>query len=171
MILVDDSGWGSLLGGVMIGVYDTDTRKFKSKLIPVSFFQGKKFTNALYRDKALSVFIAMNPFNSHPQSAHCCRGTVLDRIWDYLQALGFKKKAERLEIGDPLQSLLEEKFAQHLVKCGVPRKSSGAHCLSFNEQLEWIKEDPKRVKYVKTGWPSWINKYSQLIPMKQGIKY
>ena len=168
MLLVDDSGWGSLLGGVMIGVYDTDTNRFKSKLMPVSYFQGIKFTRAHYRAKAYEVFMDIMDPKAMYDHLQICRGTVLDTIYEELKYGIFKRlaKIERVEIKDPLQSLLEEKFAQHLHRIGVPRKSSGAHCLSFNEMLDWIKEDPKRVRYVKTGWPSWNQKYKKQLNLK-----
>jgi hypothetical protein len=158
MIMLDDSGWGSLLGGVIIGMYNTDGRIFKHKLIPISYFRGKKFRTGAYRNYAVKIFREML-FKIGPCSKiQICRGTVLDEI--YNTSID-KRMMERVEIGDPLQSLLEDKFAEHLEKCGVPRRTDGAHCLSFDDQLKWIYEDPKRVKYVKTGWPAWKNKYSK----------
>ena len=162
MILVDDSGWGCLLGGVMIGVYNTDTKKFKSRLIPVSYFQGNTFKQAKYRYYAATMFLFMWSLIGSKEEIKVCRGTVLDGIYDFLINQNWSKKlVKRCEIGDPLQSLLEEKFAQSLMRVGVPRVTEGAHCLSFNDQLKWIKEDKRRVRYVKTGWNSWKTKYSK----------
>ena len=167
MLFVDDSGWGSLLGGVMIGVYDDNTRKFKAKLIPPTYFQGKKWTEALYRDKATELFLEMWIMMGSQRQLNICRGTVLDGIDRYLQYKGIgRAHLKRVEIKDPLQGLLEEKFAESLMKLGVPRLSSGAHCLSFNDQLAWLKEDPKRIKYAKTGWPSWEAKYKKQLSSK-----
>jgi hypothetical protein len=163
MIQIDDSGWGSLLGGVMIGMYNTDGRVFKCKLIPVAYFQGRKFKTGAYRDYAVKIFREMLMKIGPCGKMQICRGTVLDGIYN---TNGNWKYMERVEIGDPLQSLLEEKFAKSLEKIGVPRKSNGAHCLSFDEQLAWIKERPSRVKYVKTGWNSWSAKYSKQVISK-----
>ena len=160
MIMVDDSGWGSLLGGVAIGLYDTDKRKFKYKIVPVSYFKAAKWRSGLYRHQVVKVFNDMWKSMGEVRNLQICRGTVLDGIIDYLNNKGMNPKCfTRIEIGNPLQSLLEEKFAESLEKIGVPRLSSGAHCLSFEGQLDWVKEDPKRIKYVKTGWPSWQSKY------------
>ena len=167
MIWCDDSGWGSLLGGVMIGVYDDNTRKFRAKLIPPSFFQGRKWTEATYRQEATKVFIEMWIAMGEIRQVNLCRGTVLDGIYQYLEYKGIGPRfLQRVEIKDPLQGLLEEKFAESLAKIGVPRTSAGAHCLSFNEQVNWLKEDPKRIKYAKTGWPSWKQKYEKLVRSK-----
>jgi len=162
MIYVDDSGWGSLLGGVMIGVYDSGSKKFQSRLIPIRYFQGKSFKNGKYRNKALDLFMEMlNASGSDTEYFYICRGTVLDYIYEMLIANYDYKKIGRIEIGDPLQKMLESKFASYLNKLGVPRKSDGAHCLSFDDQLKWVYSDAKRIKHVKTGWNSWQTKYSK----------
>lgn len=158
MIFIDDSGWGSLLGGVMIGVYDSDSKKFQSRLIPISFFQGKKFKSGLYRLKAMKLFQEMLSKCSDTEYFYVCRGTILDGIYEMLVD-SYNEKVERIEIPDPLQGMLESKFASYLHRLGVPRKSDGAHCLSFDDQLKWVREDITRTKYVKTGWGSWQRKY------------
>jgi len=162
MILIDDSGWGSLLGGVMIGMYNTETKKFRYKLIPVSYFQGDTFKKKKYLDKATKIFLEAWPSLGDSEYFTICRGIVLDGIYEILiNNPSETRDIYRGEIGEPLQSLLEEKFSCHLSRLGVPRNSTGAHCLSFDDQLKWIREDPKRIKYVKTGWPRWKTIYSK----------
>jgi hypothetical protein len=163
MIQIDDSGWGSLLGGVIIGMYNTETRKFKAKIIPVSYFQGSTFKKAKYRDYATKIVLETWPSLGNTNHFQICRGTCLDGIYEMLDHYikPDYRRIERVEIGDPLQSLLEEKFASSLQRIGVPKRTDGAHCLSFNNQLNWIKENPSRVKYVKTGWDSWNKKYKK----------
>lgn len=162
MILIDDSGWGSLLGGVMIGMYNTDTQKCKAKLIPVSYFQGTMFKKAKYRDQATNIFLENWAQLGDTDYIGVCRGTILDGVYNILADNFGDRTIERIEIGDPLQSWLERKFAMSLSRVGVPMRTDGAHCLSFNDQLKWIKENPnKRVRYVKTGWKSWKIRYEK----------
>jgi hypothetical protein len=169
MIQIDDSGWGSLLGSVMIGMYDTQSRVFACGSIPIRYFQGTLYSKSKYREQATKVALKLiqKKFHLRGQDIQICRGTCLDNIFDTILACssGYQfRSLVRVEIGDPLQKTLEAAFAKSLVKVGVPQKSSGAHCLSFDEQLEWIKEDPSnRIKHVKTGWNSWKNKYSKSI--------
>jgi len=166
MILVDDSGWGSLLGSVAIGVYDTDIEWFHSRIIPIKYFQGKLFSTGKYRDQAWSVFrkciISLDLLQN--KDIVVCRGTCLDTIYNNLCEMGkllHLNGLTRKEIGNPLQSLLEARFAKSLMKFGVPEGSGGAHCLSFDDQLKWVKQDKSREKYVKTGWSSWVTKYGK----------
>lgn len=157
MIYVDDSGWGSLIGGVAIGIYDSDMKKMLARIIPVKYFQGSLFIKGIYRKRAIVEFLRMYSEVSDSEHFYVCRGTILDGIYRMLISNNYD--TERIEIGDPLQGFLEERFAKHLKRFGVPQKSKGAHCLSFNEQLEWVREDPSREKHVKTGWKSWQTKY------------
>lgn len=159
MILCDDSGWGSLLGGVMIGVYDTTIKKFYSKIIPIKYFQGGTFAKGLYRTQAVNIFTELLSKCNDRDYFTICRGTVLDSIYEMVADTYGESHVTREEIGEPLQSLLEASFAKHLKRCGVPQRTDGAHCLSFDNQLKWIYEDRERVKYVKTGWKSWKLKY------------
>ena len=170
MIQIDDSGWGSLLGGVMVGVYNTETEKLYSKLIPISFFQRRNFDKQKYLIKALSIAqsgIQMLTNNNDDSGSHIqvCRGYLLSKIRAWCEEERSKfSKIEYVDIKDPFQSLLESRFSAHLGRLGVPEgKSKGAHRISFDEMLNWIKKDPKRVKYTKTGWKSWNQKYKKEI--------
>lgn len=152
---VDDSGWGSLLGGVAIGLYNDGNKKFLSKIIPVKYFQGKIFREQQYLKKALDLFVDMEAKIGSYSRITVCRGYILDHIWEFLQEFASVDKLIRAEIRDPLQKRLELVFAAHLKKNDVPCYSGGAHGMSFEDQLKWVKADKKRIKFVKTGWPSW----------------
>jgi len=161
MIFIDCSGWGSLIGGVAIGLYNSETREFYSEIMPVEFFQGKKFKEKAYLMRAASII-----FGGLEEILMCskitiCRGYIFSMVRDYFEKERFNWKVGIIE--EPLQGYLEKKFAEHLIKLGVKPKSDGAHCLSFDDQLKWVKARKSRVKYVKTGWSSWKNKYSKLV--------
>jgi hypothetical protein len=167
MIQIDDSGWGSLLGGVYIGVYNTKSGKMFSKLIPVSYFQEDKFEKKKYLEKALNIaregILKVGSYNLQENEIQCCRGYALETIRKWLsENKNTFKSVKFLGITDPIQSELESKFSKHLGSIGVPLGSgSGAHRISFEEMLKWVADDNRRVKYVKTGWKSWKEKYSK----------
>jgi hypothetical protein len=163
MILIDDSGWGSLLGGVMIGIYNEQTKELISQLIPIRYFQGELFKTGKYKEQALKIFLkSLIKLKNNPGFYVICRGTCLDEVYNFIAREKLGRGFCRLEIKDPMQALLEDKYACYLESLGVPRKSKGAHCLSFDNQIKWVQEDPKRIKFVKTGWPSWKEKYGKV---------
>lgn len=161
-VYCDDSGWGSLLGGVAIGLYNDEDRRFLYQVLPVRLFQDKEFKKQTYLDEALDSFVEMEGRIGHYNKIVLCRGFILDYVWEHLQEFSLAKKLRREEIKDPLQGLLERVFEKHLIDMGVPNESGGAHCLSFDDQIKWVKQDPSRVKYVKTGWPKWQKLYKRL---------
>jgi hypothetical protein len=169
MIQIDDSGWGSLLGGVMVGVYNTETQKMYAKLIPVTFFQGGKFEDKRYLEKASSIaYTGIHLLTDYPDSGgitvQICRGYCLAGVRQALKRDSNIMEVEEVKITDPFQSLLETKFSKYLGRYGIPNKSgSGAHRISFNDMLEWVREKPERVKHVKTGWKAWTDKYSKML--------
>ena len=163
-IEIDDSGWGSLLGGVIIGMHHIENKKFLAKVIPMNYFQDKAFKKHKYIDKATMLFLESWPVLGDAKTIIICRGYCLNGIASILSDNFRERKILRKEIGDPLQSWLENRFAEYLKQYRIPVKSEGAHCLSFEDQLKWVMEKPKqRVKYVKTGWPQWQRKYSKII--------
>ena len=51
MIQIDDAGWGSLVGGVVVGVYRTTTGEFTHGVVAPRFFQGAAFAGKEYLDQ------------------------------------------------------------------------------------------------------------------------
>ena len=161
MIYIDESGWGSLIGGVAIGLYNSGTGEFYSEIIPVKFFKGKKFKSKGYLNEAYRIVIEGLGIILSDDKITICRGYILSKVREYFDRYrGYKWKTG--EIGQPLQGYLENVFSDSLKKIGIKAKSEGAHCLSFDDQLKWVKARKTRVKYVKTGWESWKKKYSKL---------
>lgn len=171
MIQIDESGWGSLIGGVAIGVYNTRNKKFFSGIIPVEYFQIDKFSMGWYRLIAVSIIATgidkVGTKLGKGEIVQICRGPCLITAKDFLLCLKDKKAIKEVQLAtikDPLQAKLEEKFSASLAKLGVPNKSGKAHRLSFDDMLAWVKRSPKkRIQYVKTGWESWQKKYKNLV--------
>ncbi len=51
-VQIDDAGWGSLIGGVVVGVYRTSTGEFAHEVIAPRFFQGTAFADKEYLAEA-----------------------------------------------------------------------------------------------------------------------
>jgi len=153
-VYVDDSGWGSLLGGVAIGMYNDANKKFLYQIIDIKHFQGKNFKNQTYLEEALDMFVEMESRIGRYNKIVVCRGFILDRIFDHLEEFS-RIHYERAEIGDPLQGLLEKAFNAHLRGLGVPVTGPGAHGMSYDDQVKWALRFKKRAKLAKTGWKCW----------------
>jgi len=54
-IFIDDSGWGDLILGVVIGALNLPERRYMDRRIPLSSFQPPNFQNKRYLDDAVKI--------------------------------------------------------------------------------------------------------------------
>ena len=160
-ILIDDSGWGDLILGVVIGALKLPERKYMERRIPVSSFQPPHFQNKRYLDDAVKIVEeivkVMRPDDETVFKV--CSGYVLSSIRSYLRKQGFR--VEEIEVTGELQEMVERSFAYWCKEVGIEfERLNGKR--SFNTFLEWIAENPHlREKIVKTGWKSWNQRWRE----------
>ncbi len=160
-ILIDDSGWGDLILGVVIGTLKLPDRRYMERRIPVSSFQPPHFQNKRYLDDAVKIaeeiVKVMQPDDE--TVFKICSGYVLSSIRSYLRKKGFR--VEEIEVTGDLQEMVERSFAHWCKEVGIKfERLEGKR--SFNTFLEWVAEKPQlREKIVKTGWKSWNQRWRE----------
>ena len=158
-ILIDDSGWGDLILGVVIGALILPDHKYMERRISVSSFQPPHFKNKKYLDDAIQIVqeIIDVMVDNKPVRFKVCSGYVLSSVRRYLRDLGFH--VEEVEITGELQELVEESYIKWCKEIGISTEIQG-NKRSFWTFLEWVAKDPKnRERIVKTGWKSWRQKW------------
>jgi len=184
MLLVDDAGWGSLIGGVIIGVYNDRNGSFTAEEIPVSFFQPPEYRRRSYlnaaADIALKLITAQQPARATPICI--CTGFVLNTAAEQLRAAGYD--VTRGKITGPLQDKIETFFVDNLrQKYGFITNLQDATTLSkkglfWFAQLTWLKNGnpykikkpvPSRAAQCKTGWPSFNPWAQNLYPVAKKL--
>ena len=107
-ILIDDSGWGDLILGVVIGALKLPERRYMERRIPISSFQPPNFESKQYLDDAVKIveeiIKAMRP--DMETIFKVCSGYVLSSIRKHLQEQGFSVK--KVEITGELKTWLRE---------------------------------------------------------------
>lgn len=164
IIDIDDSGWGFPLLGVLVGMYDSETRTFKYGEIDVSFFQGEKYSNKEYLEEYARKGVAL--VEGYKVDKECtliriCTGYVNTRLKDRLRELGYE--VDVAEIQEPLQSALEKRHMEYVKEKisydvyydpkDVDPQSLGRR---FREVMRFIKEK-KMTHLAKTGWKNYSN--------------
>lgn len=160
-ILIDDSGWGDLILGVVIGALKLPDRKYMERRIPVSSFQTPNFQKKRYLDDAVKIaeeiVEVMQP--DRETIFKVCSGYVLSSIRKFLRNQGFM--VEEIEVTGELQEMVERSFAHWCKEVGAPVESLKEK-RSFNTFFEWVAEKPHlREKLVKTGWKSWNQRWRE----------
>ena len=163
MILIDASGWGDLLLGVVVGALKPPERMVMERRIPVSSFQPPNFKNKKYLDDAIKIadeIVAV----MQPDRETCfkvCSEYVLSTVIAHLERRGFK--VQKVESTGELKQLVEDAYVRWCVEKGVPREllEDKRRFWSF---LKWVGQTPHlRESLVKTGWTSWEQKWREEI--------
>lgn len=156
VIEVDDSGWGDLVGGVVIVMRRVETGETYADEIPLELFQDGEFKYQIYLRCAAQIILEGLDELAAPESEpiHICTGYIFKTAKETLRDLGYTVK--EVKITGKTQELAEEEFLNSLEKRGVGAKENLRDIRSFPKFLQWVHEDlKKREKYVKTGWKKW----------------
>jgi len=168
-ISIDDSGWGDLILGVVIGAHKLPDHKYLERRIPVSSFQSPNFENKIYLRDAVKIAEEIVKVMRPDKETYfkVCSGYVLSSIREYLRKRGFS--VEEVGIKGELQEMVERGYISWCVEVGVPaeRLEKIAHAQNrFWILLDWVAEKPKiREKLVKTGWKSWKQKWRKQLSL------
>ena len=170
MILIDDAGSGSLIGGTIIGAMRVETEEYYYDTIPLKYYSPELFEKKIYLDYVIE--IGTNLLKklevTNDEEIFLCRGYMFDKLRIWLSNNGFKYESTKIE--EPLQSKIETSFENYTISLGFPKRfiSYTKYPFHFHRILRWIYADyDERVNLCKTGWRSFA-KYGSL-PMEIGF--
>jgi len=162
-ILIDDAGWGCLLGGTLIGAYQTKGEEMHIEEIPVEYFQGARFLRQEYLDAATkAVKKLLLGLGVVREDILICTGYVLKDARAMLAREGYNWRSGR--ITGPFQDAVEKEALVYVERfTGLKLDSTSDYRDSFMACLAWLKGDnlddglplPERERFAKTGWPSY----------------
>jgi len=165
MIQIDDSGWGSLVGGVLIGACRVETEEFGWEEIGVEFFQEPLFSQQAYLQEGARIATGLLDQLQVPRDEpiRVCTGHVLGGIREWLQREGFDWQTAK--VGEPFQTLIEQALLEQLQKRGLKidfEILTQKQGLAFYQAVAWLHGGypkrpgslalPEREKLCKTGW-------------------
>jgi len=154
---IDDAGVGDLLSGVVVGIYRPETGEFTYDVIGVEFFQPPRFGKKAYLGKASEVVMKVVDKMRPPVEERIlvCSSFLLERAVQDLRERYGNDRVTISKITGDAQHLVEKAYLDELRNLGyepvVERQEKRAK--SFFHMLQWIKKDPDRFRYAKTGWP------------------
>ena len=157
VIEIDDSGWGDLIGGVVIVLNRVETDEDYTDEIPSELFKQDEFSYKIYLRYATHIILeGLDILNvNKSEEIHICTGYIFDHAKDTLRELGYQIIEKKI-VGKT-QTIAEKAFIESLVKQDIGTYKEIAEMRSFNGFLAWVKQDlENREKHVKTGWKNWI---------------
>jgi len=160
-ILIDDSGWGDLILGAIIGALKLPDYRYMERRIAVTAFQQPNFGNKVYLEEAVRIAKEIVDVMQGDQQTNfkVCSGFILSGVRDYLQGQGFH--VEETVVTGELQERVEKGYVDWCVEVGVPKDIFETE-RRFYPLLEWVADMFElRERLVKTGWKSGQNKWRQ----------
>jgi hypothetical protein len=163
MIQIDDAGWGSPIGGVLIAGYRPETGEFAVAEIAVAHFQPPRFQRRTYLDGAVDATRQVLDMLASPadERVEICSGFVHGKTHAWLAESG--RPWEIIKVKGPLQQLIEDALANYLRGLGFePPKSTEQYGALFYQAIKWLKDgnlnragmNAERLRVAKTGWAS-----------------
>ena len=156
-LIIDDAGSGDLLFGVVIAAFRDETQEFRYDLIGVEFFQSSRFYKKEYlfqSSRIVSQLIAGLKIKSG-EEIHVCRSYIFDEAVDDLRRTYGDDRVRRVEVTGEPQRLAEIAYLDEIRNLGyepIPERED-KRARSFFHMMRWLKENPDRLRYAKTGWP------------------
>ena len=119
-ILIDASGWGELLLGVVVGALKPPDPMVMERRISTSSFQPPNFKNKKYLDDAVKIANEIVTV-MQPDAGTCFKVSseyVLTNVAVYLMSRGFK--VQRVESTGELKQMVERGYIRWCIEKGVP---------------------------------------------------
>ena len=156
-IIIDDAGSGELLFGIVIGAYRKETGEFKYDVVDIKYFKPRYFKRKKYLDEASRIVLKLLKALKlgRDESIQICRGYIFDKAVEKLKKLYGSDRVERVKVSGMPQLYTETAYLDELNNLGYkPIKMREERWgKSFFHMMNWLKSNPKRLRYAKTGWP------------------
>ena len=156
-IIIDDAGVGDLLFGVVIGAFRGRTQEFRYEILDVKYFRSQRFNRKEYLKQASKVvFKLLGKLKLEPdEPIHICKGYIFDEaVKDLTRKYGNNRIFRVKVMGEP-QRLTEIAYLDEIRNLGYSplKERAEKRAKSFFHMMNWLKKNPDKLRYAKTGWP------------------
>ena len=156
-IIIDDAGSGDLLFGVVIGAYRSETQEFKYGVVDVRYFQSPSFRRKEYLKQASKiVFQLLDRLElKADEPVLICRGSIFERAVKVLERKYGDARIRKVRVTGEPQRLTETAYLDEIRNLGYEplKEREEKRAKSFFHMMRWLKKNPDKIKYAKTGWP------------------
>lgn len=146
-----------MLFGVVIGAFRTETQEFKYDVVDVKYFRNPRFGSKEYLAKASEiVFKLLSKLELRKdEQIQICRGYVFDEAVDRLRERYGDNQVVRIAVVGEPQMLTETAYLDEIRNLGYEpvKERDEKKAKSFFHMMNWLKKNPDKLVYAKTGWP------------------
>ncbi len=142
---------------MVIGAFRCETQEFKYDVLDVKYFRRPRFESKEYLNQASRiVFQLLGKLElKKDERIQICRGYIFDEAVNDLKAKHGNNQIDRITvIGEP-QRLTEIAYLDEIRNLGYEpvKERDEKKAKSFFHMMNWLKKNPEKLIYAKTGWP------------------
>lgn len=156
-ITIDDAGTGDLLFGVVIGAFRNETQEFRYEVLDVKYFKPRSFRKKEYLQQASRiVFELVDKLKlKNEEPIHICQGYIFDKATEELKKKYGEDRIRRVKVTGEPQRLTEIAYLDEIRNLGYEplEERENKRAKSFFHMMRWLKKNPDKLVYAKTGWP------------------
>jgi len=156
-IVIDDAGVGDLLAGIVVGAYRLETGEFAYDLVDVKFFQRPRFASKQYLSESSRIVLRLleKLQRREGENIRICRSYVFEQAYKKLKEKYGVDAVELSKVVGKPQEYVETAYLDELRNLGYNAiaKRETRRAKSFFHMMNWVKRNPSRWRFAKTGWP------------------
>ena len=155
-IIIDDAGSGDLLHGVVVGAYRKETDQFTYGIIDVKHYQELFSKKTYLKQASLIISNLLNKLEiKNNEKIQVCQGSIFDKAADELKEKYGEDQISRVRVTGEAQRLVETSYLDEIRNLGYEpiEERESKRAKSFFHMMRWIKTNPERLKFAKSGWP------------------
>ena len=142
---------------MVIGAFRSETQEFKYDVVDVKYFRDPRFRTKEYLEQAseiVSKLLGKLELGKDEQ-IQVCRGYVFDEAVDRLRKMYGDGQVVRIAVTGEPQRLTEIAYLDEIRNLGYEpvKERDEKKAKSFFHMMNWLKRNPEKLVYAKTGWP------------------
>ena len=154
---IDDAGVGDLLLGAVIGMYRPESDEFSYDMVGIEYFTNPKFSKKHYLRRTSEIVSSiLERIKIGPdEEIQICSSFILELAAKDLRRRFGEERVKITKITGEAQKHAETAYLDEIRNIGyepLPDRET-RRARSFFHMLRWVKDNPTRIRYVKTGWP------------------
>jgi hypothetical protein len=142
---------------VVIGAFRHETQEFRYDVLDVTYFRHPRFRSKEYLKQASKIvfqLLAKLELKKDEQ-IQICRGYIFDEAVNDLREIYGNNQIERITVTGQPQRLTEIAYLDEIRNLGYEpvKDRDEKKAKSFFHMMNWLKKNPEKLIYAKTGWP------------------
>jgi len=142
---------------VVIGAFRCETQEFRYDIVDVRYFRYPIFRSKEYLKQASKiVFQLLDKLElKKDERIQICRGYIFDEAVSGLKELYGGNRIDRITVTGEPQRLTEISYLDEIRNLGYEpvKDRDEKKAKSFFHMMNWLKKNPEKLIYAKTGWP------------------